>query len=333
MLKKTNGKWVNRLYLSPSYRPRKSFDRKADAIQWEIEQKAAYASDPEKAARRRDGRRLSELIALWYDAHGANLKDGTGRRTILDALAAELGDPLARHFTASHFAKWRAHRKENTPNTLNRKHAYLRAVFNELIRLGEWHGENPLDSVRQFAVDESELAYLDPSQVADLLAACQAGRNPHTYLVACLCLATGARWSEAETLPAGALQGERVTYAGTKSGKSRTVPIAPRLAADLQAHRDGRARFFGSCYAAFGKAVQRAGIVLPRGQLAHVLRHTFATHFMQHSTRSDALLTLQRLLGHSDIKLTLRYAHMAPDYLQEAVKTNPLGQFWDNGGN
>ena len=33
------------------------------------------------------------------------------------------------------------------------------------------------------------------------------------------------------------------------------------------------------------------------------------------------LYTLQKLMGHSDIKMTMRYAHLAPDHLSAATKT------------
>ena len=36
------------------------------------------------------------------------------------------------------------------------------------------------------------------------------------------------------------------------------------------------------------------------------------------------ILVLQRILGHTDIKVTMRYAHFAPDHLTEAVQLNPL---------
>jgi site-specific recombinase XerD len=38
------------------------------------------------------------------------------------------------------------------------------------------------------------------------------------------------------------------------------------------------------------------------------------------------LLVLQKILGHGDIKMTMRYAHLAPDYLTEATEKNPLVQ-------
>ncbi len=36
------------------------------------------------------------------------------------------------------------------------------------------------------------------------------------------------------------------------------------------------------------------------------------------------ILVLQKILGHSTINMTMRYAHFAPDHLEDAVKLNPL---------
>jgi len=60
-----------------------------------------------------------------------------------------------------------------------------------------------------------------------------------------------------------------------------------------------KGRLFKNCYGAFRTALERTDIELPAGQLSHVLRHTFASHFMMNGGN---ILVLQRVLGHTDIK-------------------------------
>lgn len=82
-----------------------------------------------------------------------------------------------------------------------------------------------------------------------------------------------------------------------------------------------RGRLFTECYSAFRTAVRRAKTELPAGQLSHILRHTFAPHFIMNGGN---ILVLQKILGHSDIKMTMRYAYFLPDHLEDAVRLNPL---------
>ncbi|HEI8861538.1 tyrosine-type recombinase/integrase [Morganella morganii] len=82
-----------------------------------------------------------------------------------------------------------------------------------------------------------------------------------------------------------------------------------------------RGRLFTGCYSAFRTVVRRAKIELLAGQLSHILRHTFASHFMMNGGN---ILVLQKILGRTDIKMTMRYAHFSPDHLEDAVRLNPL---------
>ena len=49
----------------------------------------------------------------------------------------------------------------------------------------------------------------------------------------------------------------------------------------------------------------------------HTLRHTFASHL---AMRSVPLVKIQKLMGHKTIEMTLRYAHLCPDTVREAVQ-------------
>ena len=56
------------------------------------------------------------------------------------------------------------------------------------------------------------------------------------------------------------------------------------------------------------------------GHNTHILRHTFASHFIMNG---GDILTLQRILGHSDLKMTMKYAHLSPSHLDDVLKFAP----------
>ncbi len=322
-IRKTSSGWQVDLRLDGrgSRRVRRTFETKAEANRFAAWVKTQQHQGKEWNPRHRDPRRLSQLIGIWHRLHGSQLKDGNARSRLLHYLAQALGDPLAAGLTAKHFTDYRAIRLSAgiSPNTVNHEQAYLSSLFNELRRLGEWKGENPLRDVRQLRIQERELSWLTHDQINTLFDSMRQVRNPDVVRVTKLCLATGARWSEAEKLTANRLQRDRVVYSDTKGFKVRIVPITPELAEELRTRPQGR--LFRTCYMAFRAAVKRAGIELPRGQCAHVLRHTFASHFVMNGGN---ILILQRILGHSDIRITMRYAHLAPEHLEEARMLNPL---------
>ncbi|RQR33891.1 integrase [Burkholderia sp. Bp9143] len=329
-IKKTDSGWL--ADLQPGGRGgkrfRKTFKTQAEAKAWvswltaQVNQRADW--QPE----RRDTRKLSTLIDLWFTHHGTGLRSANDTLRRLKAMADAMGDPVADRFTAEMFAAYRATRLAAgiTANNLNREQAYMRAMFNELNRIGVWTRDNPLAKIRQFKIQETELTYLTTGQIKVLLAALDDARNPHVRLITVVCLATGARWSEVEEMRISQLGNGLIQFARTKSGKVRSVPIADDLVQAMQEHyreyRNGD-RIFGYAWSAFREAVERAGIALPDGQMTHALRHTFASHFMMNGGN---ILTLQRILGHQSLTMTMRYAHLAPEHLQEAKMLNPLRQ-------
>ncbi|AYN20414.1 integrase [Alcaligenes aquatilis] len=269
---------------------------------------------------------LDELAAIWFDHHGKELRAAEDTYKRIKAAIAALKNPIASEFNAQVFAAFRSQRLDAgiSLNTVNREHAYMRAMFNELIRLAVWKRDNPLKDLRQFKVQENELSYLTKEHIAVLLVELKKSTNPHVDLVSRICLATGARWSEAEQLQPQQIRQRLSQFARTKTGKARAVPISQGMQDEIFIHHAKHKNIgaiFAGCTGAFKEALERGSIQLPMGQLTHVLRHTFASHFM---INGGNILTLQRILGHQDLKITMRYAHLAPDHLDSVRNLNPL---------
>lgn len=111
-----------------------------------------------------------------------------------------------------------------------------------------------------------------------------------------------------------------VSFHGTNGGKSRSVPVAEDFFKEIHAHLEKFGEFSFSL-SAFRRALDESGIELSKWQAAHVLRHTFASHFMMNGGN---ILVLQMVLVHSSLAMTMRYAHLAPDHLASVITNNPL---------
>lgn len=304
-----------------SRRFRKKFKTKAEALRYENHIKAKVVQTPDWEPPKKDARKFSDLVERWYQVHGKHNTDGQSRKQRLMKLCELSGDPLADELDQEWFTRLReARSKSVSANTMNHDRAYLNALFNELARAGEWDKPNPVRQSRKLKYDNRELRYLSKEEVKRLLEELGASRNGSALLIAKICLATGARWTEAETLRRENVKNGLASFWSTKNGKPRHIPINPELEAEILAS-GGSGRLFKGSYEAFKNAIDRAGIVLPKGQMTHVLRHTFASHFIM---QGGSILTLQRILDHSTITMTMRYAHLAPDHLEEAKKLNAL---------
>jgi len=110
----------------------------------------------------------------------------------------------------------------------------------------------------------------------------------------------------------------------TKNGKPRSIPINKTLLTTLNnitRRLDIPSVFFnpktGKRYTdikkAFNNACEKAGI---SDYTFHDNRHTFASNLVMAGVD---LATLKELLGHANIKMTLRYSHLAPAHMKKAV--------------
>lgn len=74
-------------------------------------------------------------------------------------------------------------------------------------------------------------------------------------------------------------------------------------------------------YRDFRKFLKLAGIT--KHYRFHDLRHTFASHFMMNGGN---IYDLQKILGHTSLEMTQRYAHLAPEHLVQAANVVSFGQ-------
>lgn len=107
----------------------------------------------------------------------------------------------------------------------------------------------------------------------------------------------------------------------TKSGKIRHVPLGEAIYNDLlEAHarrnnelvltlNDRMIDKSNLRNRYFYRDMRESGVSRIR---FHDLRHTFASHFMMNGGN---IYTLHAILGHSDIKMTQRYAHLSKAFI------------------
>lgn len=148
------------------------------------------------------------------------------------------------------------------------------------------------------------------------------GYGDHLTPVVLLAMNTGLRRGELLTLQWSDidLDGRMLTVRGVhaKNGRQRHVPLndeAHRALQQWQRQGVGTGAVFAvaDVKTAWGALLQSVGITQFR---FHDLRHHFASKLVMAGVD---LNTVRELLGHSDIKMTLRYAHLAPEHLSAAV--------------
>lgn len=107
-----------------------------------------------------------------------------------------------------------------------------------------------------------------------------------------------------------------ITIQQSKTNEKRIVPMNQEVYEVLKKlYKDGENVFsIKECKRSFATALRKAKIEDFR---FHDLRHTFASHLAMDGCN---LKTIQELMGHKDIKMTMRYSHLSKAYLEEAVE-------------
>lgn len=238
------------------------------------------------------------------------------------------------------------------PSTVNRDLDRLKAALFQAV---EWKllAENPLRGVKRIKRGiEDRIRFLSKKEDKALRAALTAregkarqrresgnqwrrergratlptlnGYCDHLMPMALLALNTGMRKGELTALTwddidlSNKVLTVRAGYA--KSGEARHIPLnseALTVLRTMRKHQSGQGRLFdvGSITKAWKGVLLAAEIEDFR---FHDLRHTFASNLVMAGV---ALNTIRELMGHSEIEMTLRYAHLAPSHKAEAVAT------------
>ncbi|MCL4555641.1 MAG: site-specific integrase [Gammaproteobacteria bacterium] len=211
----------------------------------------------------------------------------------------------------------------------NRMLVLMKFIYNCAIRWDVLPKDtNPCNGVEHFEDNGARERYLTQDEVQRLFDELDTNPNKQVAQVVRLLLYTGARkcevlnarWDEIDmnrrllTVPA-----ER-----SKSKKPRHIPLsdaAISLLNQLPRQTDIPWVFFNpktkkppvSIFCAWDTIRNRVGLSDVR---LHDLRHSFAS-FLVNNGRS--LYEVQKLLGHHDPKVTMRYAHLAPGALIDAA--------------
>ncbi len=139
-----------------------------------------------------------------------------------------------------------------------------------------------------------------------------------------LFLGSGMRWGEGTRAEASHIDRDGVlTISKTKGKKVRRVPLPPRLAAECRTHIGKLLPWARPCSDYFNKKVIE-GAKVP-GFHAHQLRHTFAYRWIE---SGGSLATLQRVLGHASLEMTMRYARPDDELVsREAERVHKIGNW------
>ena len=217
------------------------------------------------------------------------------------------------------------HALRATPYQANR----MLGVLSKMFTLAEvWgrrpDGTNPCRHVKQYKEHKRE-RFLSPEEMARLGAVLRAAESEMPSAVAAirLLLLTGCRMGEICSLRWEHVAADEIELPDAKTG-SRSVPLSPEARAVLAS----LPRAAGSPFVFPGRfpGAHRANLQRPWSILRHRaglddvrihdLRHSFASRAL---ALGESLTMIGKLLGHTQVQTTARYAHLARNSIQNAA--------------
>jgi len=211
------------------------------------------------------------------------------------------------------------------PATVNRYRALISLVYRLGIESGKVK-ENPARLVKHRLANNARVRWLSGEEETHLRAYIKATCSEHLPELD-LALHSGLRRGEMYGLAWENVNVPRrvLTISRSKNGETRHVPLnsaALAALAELRKRGDGTGPVIRNAQGEplagprhwFEPAITKAKI---RGFSWHCLRHTFASRLVMAGVD---LRTIQELLGHKSIGMTVRYSHLAPKHTLAAVE-------------
>ena len=234
-----------------------------------------------------------------------------GQRSQLKYWEAELGEYRLNQITPEIIKL----PTERGPATCNRYLSALSCIF-----IHYYDGINPTSRVKRLKEPRNRVRFLSDSERVRLLEACKKSKSKLLYPVVVLALSSGLRRGELLKLTWDRIDLDRglIYLIDTKNGDRRMVPIGGH-ALELISQLPKTCKYvfptpFGSYYQDMNyywyPALKEAGISNFR---FHDLRHSCASLL---SMQGVPLHTIAEILGHRDIRVTLKYAHLSVDHLR-----------------
>lgn len=218
-------------------------------------------------------------------------------------------------------------------STINRELGVLSSALNRARLDWDWEIPNPAQGMRE-SEGEGRQVFLTEDQFAALVqAASRQKRAPYLADLITVAVMTGCRKGELLGLEKARVDFQanviRLRASDTKAAKSRLVPINGDAREALQRrfqfiekrYPESPWVFCGlegeritSVKSSFRHALESAGIA---GVRFHDLRHTCGSWLAQKGVPSSHIAAV---LGHSTVRMTERYAHLAPANARAAVE-------------
>ena len=221
--------------------------------------------------------------------------------------------------------------KGQSPASADHSIKLLRRALNLAVQW-EYLDKNVLRGIELFMVDNQVENYLDDDQLQRLLGVLRTDKNRMVCLILMFLLSTGARLNEALTATWKNINRDggvwKVNALLSKSKRSRSIPLNDSALWVLdQLTSEGKSEYLfpspvtGKPYTAITRAWYRLRKKAKVDIRIHDLRHSFASMLV---SRGRSLFEVQQILGHSDPKVTMRYAHLSAKALKEAANAGSV---------